>query len=80
MTDNGHGGCLSCGHPYGPHVLGILAFGEIGSIENVPVSGLMFCPECDCTTLWSVEGYPEPEMPPAKDVAALRAAVLSGGQ
>lgn len=58
-----------CGHPLDPHVL--VAFGEPAD------GGLMFCPQCPCVSTWSVQGRPEPEMPPPDVVARYREAVSS---
>jgi hypothetical protein len=69
------GGCGQCGHAYGPHVLAALAVSEVSGME-IPVSGLMFCPQCDCTATWAVSGHPVPPRPAPEELAAIRKAVI----
>lgn len=65
-----------CGHDLKPHVLVMLNKAEVLGTPDVPVSGVMFCPSCDCTATWSIKGFPPPPMPPAQELAALRQEVL----
>jgi hypothetical protein len=73
--DEDGGGCR-CPHPLKPHVLVMLNKADVLGTPDVPVSGLMFCPSCDCTAAWAVRGFPVPEMPPEDELAALRLEVL----
>lgn len=69
-------GCESCSHPFDPHVLCALEFAEMAGVPDVPVSGLVLCPACDCCMTWSVPGWPPPEIPPQREINLLREAVL----
>jgi hypothetical protein len=61
MTKVGHN--CSCAHPVDPHVLVAMESGVVADVPNVPVSGVMLCPSCECAATWSVMGYPEPPLP-----------------
>ena len=61
-----------CAHPFDPHVLVATEFGEVSSIENVPVAGVVLCPECECAMTWSVAGRPVPPMPAPWELDLLR--------
>jgi hypothetical protein len=69
-------GCENCGHVAGPHVLVSLCFAEVHEMPDIPVAGIMLCPECDCVTTWSIEGFPAPRMPDDSELAVIRAMVL----
>lgn len=66
------GETCDCEHLVDPHVLVALAFDVVAGVPDVPVSGVMLCPVCDCVATWSVDGRPVPPMPSHKALAELR--------
>lgn len=65
-------GCENCPHPSDPHVLVTLDFDELAGLPDVPVAGVVLCPECDCVMTWSVTGFAAPEIPPEDELELLR--------
>lgn len=65
-----------CQHDLKPHVLVMLNKADVLGTPDVPVSGVMFCPSCDCTATWSVPGFPVPAMPAGWELDILRQEVL----
>lgn len=61
-----------CAHPVDPHVLAATEYAPVAGIEDVPVAGIMLCPNCDCVMTWSVAGRPTPPLPSAADLARIR--------
>jgi hypothetical protein len=72
------GETCDCTHPFDPHVLVTLEAAEIAGVPDVPVAGVILCPQCDCAMTWSVSGWPEPGMPPPEDLAVVRQGVFGG--
>jgi hypothetical protein len=73
MTD-----CENCPHPMDPHAVVVLSHAGVGGVPDVPVAGVILCPDCACLALWSAMGYPEPEMPGWRQVEKLRQAAFGG--
>lgn len=72
MPDTEAFDCSACLHPFDPHVLVALTFHKMLGVDEVPASGVVLCPECDCASTWSVAGVARPEMPPAQEVERIR--------
>lgn len=72
MSDLPFDTCSACMHALDPHVFVAIAFARVLDVEQVPVSGVVLCPECDCLSTWSIHDVPRPEMPPAQEVARIR--------
>lgn len=72
MSRAGDALCGNCLHPVDPHVLVTTVLDTVHEIPDVPVAGVMLCPDCDCVMTWSAQGYPEPELPPDRELDLLR--------
>lgn len=75
MTDLNEDGCEYCGHSFSPHVLVALEAGMVANTE-VPVGGIMLCPECDCVSTWAVDGHPVPPLPTPEFIRLVRETVI----
>lgn len=68
--------CDNCPHLFDPHLVVGLEEDAIAGVSGVPVAGVILCPECDCTTTWSVKGYAL--VLTAEEKAEIRAELLGG--
>ena len=66
------GETCGCAHPFDPHVLVTLAADTVAGVPDVPVSGVILCPACECAMTWAVADRPVPEMPVAWELELLR--------
>jgi hypothetical protein len=48
--------CAKCLHPFDPHVLVSTTETDVGEVQDVPVGGIILCPEpgCECFATWDV--------------------------
>jgi hypothetical protein len=68
--------CDRCGHPFSPHVLVMLESAEVAGVPDVPVAGVIFCPDCDCVATWSIAGHPPSELPGPEELRRIRESVF----
>ena len=66
------GETCGCMHPFDPHVLVALETAELAGVPDVPVSGVILCPVCECAMTWAVADWPVPQMPVAWELEVLR--------